>query len=75
MAEKLIERMATATGGDPRRIAALIETAPERYRGYTVPKKEPGKTRLIAEPPADLKRLQRWFAAQYLARLPVHRAA
>lgn len=75
MAVALIDQMAEVLGCRADRIAALLKSAPEQYRTYTIPKKEPGKTRLIAEPPRDLKTLQRWFAERYLARLPVHRAA
>ncbi len=75
MAASLIDQMATALKRPADRVEALVLAAPERYRTYTIPKKEPGKQRLIAEPPRDIKTLQRWFVERHLSRLPVHRAA
>ena len=75
MAGTLIDQMARVLKRPANRIEALLASAPERYKTYTIPKKEPGKTRLIAEPPREIKTLQRWFAERHLSRLPVHRAA
>ena len=75
MAGTLIDQMTRELKRPANRIGALLATAPERYKTYTIPKKEPGKTRLIAEPPGEIKTLQRWFAERHLSRLPVHRAA
>ena len=75
MAGTLIDQMARALKRPSDRIEALLATAPERYKTYTIPKKEPGRTRLIAEPPAEIKALQRWFVERHLSRLPIHRAA
>lgn len=75
MAGKLIDQMARALKRPGDRIEALLASAPGRYKTYTIPKKEPGKTRLIAEPPEEIKTLQRWFVERHLSRLPIHRAA
>ena len=75
MAGRLIDQMARVLKRSPDRIEALLADAPGRYRTYTIPKKAPGKTRLIAEPPEEIKTLQRWFVERHLSRLPVHRAA
>ena len=75
MARTLIEQMARELKRPADRVEALVISAPGRYRTYTIPKKETGKTRLIAEPPPEIKTLQRWFAERHLSRLPVHRAA
>ena len=75
MAGRLIEQMARALKRPAEKIETLVISAPGRYRTYTIPKKDSGKTRLIAEPPPEIKTLQRWFAERHLSRLPVHRAA
>ena len=75
VATRLIEQMARALKRPVDRTEELVRMAPTRYRTYTIPKKEPGKTRLIAEPPREIKALQRWFAETHLSRLPLHRAA
>ena len=75
MSGRLIDQMARALKRPADKIETLVISAPGRYRTYTIPKKDPGKTRLIAEPLPEIKTLQRWFVERHLSRLPVHRAA
>jgi retron-type reverse transcriptase len=53
----------------------LIRSAPYRYKVYDIPKREPGKTRTIAQPAREVKPLQYWVMENILSRFPVHPAA
>lgn len=56
----------------PRReLDTLVQTAPRRYKVYTILKRTGGR-RTIAHPARELKRVQRWLTSKFLSQLPVH---
>jgi len=56
-------------------IVYLIRSAPYRYKVYEIPKREPGKTRTIAQPAREIKPLQYWVMENILGDFPIHPAA
>lgn len=56
-------------------LARLVETAPLRYKEYSIPKKAPGEFRPIAQPSPEVKLLQRWLMNEVLKDFKVHDAA
>ena len=71
----LIERLQAAFPFSQREIALLIYTAPRRYKVHFIEKRNKRGKRLIAQPTAELKAVQRWIISAYLNQLPVHKAA
>jgi len=53
----------------------LILTAPRRYKIHYIEKRNGHGRRLIAQPTAELKAIQRWIISKYIAAMPVHEAA
>lgn len=53
----------------------LIRTAPHRYKVYSIPKRSQKGERVIAQPAAEVKILQRWLVERVLRDYPVHDAA
>ena len=53
----------------------LARSAPHRYKVYEIKKRQPTKTRTIAQPAREVKRLQYWVISAILKRFPVHSAA
>ena len=53
----------------------LARSAPYRYKVYEIKKRTPGKTRVIAQPAREVKRLQYWVIKNVLRRYPIHSAA
>ncbi|MBI3479211.1 MAG: RNA-directed DNA polymerase [Nitrosomonadales bacterium] len=53
----------------------LIFTASRRYKLHYIEKRHGRGKRLIAQPTAEIKLLQRWAIESYLSKLPIHRAA
>lgn len=53
----------------------LARSAPHRYKVYEIKKRQPNKTRTIAQPAREVKRLQYWVISEILQRLPIHSAA
>lgn len=72
---KLIERLLDAFPFSRREIDLLINTAPYRYKVHNIEKRNGRGKRLIAQPTAELKIVQRWLVTSYLRDLPVHDAA
>ncbi|MDB5776328.1 MAG: RNA-directed polymerase [Herbaspirillum sp.] len=71
----LKERLLAALPFSQDELILLTGTAPFRYKEYTIPKRQPGRYRKIAQPTPELKLLQRWLIANELQELPVHPAA
>lgn len=71
----LIERLQAAFPFSRREIELLINTAPRRYKVHFIEKRNGRGKRLIAQPTAELKSVQRWITSTYLDNLPVHPAA
>ena len=53
----------------------LALSAPHRYKVYEIKKRQPLKTRTIAQPAREVKRLQYWVITGILKRFPIHSAA
>ena len=71
----LIERLQAVFPFSQREIALLIYTAPRRYKIHFIEKRNDRGKRLIAQPTAELKAVQKWIISAYLNQLPVHKAA
>ena len=53
----------------------LIATAPSRYKVHEIEKRNGRGRRVIAQPTAEVKALQRFLLEEVIARLPIHDAA
>lgn len=53
----------------------LIFTASRRYKLHYIEKRNGRGKRLIAQPTAEIKLLQRWAIERYLSKLPIHKVA
>jgi RNA-directed DNA polymerase len=53
----------------------LAHSAPYRYKVYEIKKRQPLKTRTIAQPAREIKRLQYWIISNLLKNFPIHSAA
>lgn len=53
----------------------LICTAPRRYKVHFIEKRNGRGKRLIAQPTAELKAVQRWAITRFISKMPVHEAA
>jgi RNA-directed DNA polymerase len=56
-------------------VRVLLYTASRRYKLHYIEKRHGRGQRLIAQPTAEIKILQRWAVEKYLYLLPVHKAA
>jgi RNA-directed DNA polymerase len=68
-------QLGAATFLTQQELMTLIRSAPRRYKVYSVPKKNPGQFRIIAQPAREVKALQYWVMNNFLERFPVHPAA
>lgn len=71
MIDAVLRALSINLGLSSSEIARLIETAPERYKVYQIPKRH-GGTRTIAQPSSELKVIQRLVMKEVLSRCPVH---
>jgi hypothetical protein len=71
---RLIKTLVAASGLGLQDVRAIIETAPTRYKTYTIEKRSGGE-RLIAQPAREVKFLQRLFIEEFLESIPIHPAA
>lgn len=53
----------------------LVRSGPYRYKVYEIKKRQAGKTRTIAQPAREVKRLQYWVIENILNRYRIHPAA
>ncbi len=74
MTSKLYDFLTRELRIGDRELAALISSAPDRYKIYHIPKRTGGK-REIAHPSFELKIAQRSIINGYLKHLPVHPCA
>ncbi|WP_242116816.1 retron St85 family RNA-directed DNA polymerase [Sphingomonas lacusdianchii] len=74
MTSKLVEFLTRELRIGERELAALISSAPDRYKTYFIPKRSGGK-REIAHPAFELKIAQRAMINGFLKDLPVHPCA
>lgn len=70
-----IERAQSTFPLTPSEITRLVQTASRRYKEHTIEKRNGRGLRLIAQPSAEIKSLQRWAVGEYLSKLPIHDAA
>lgn len=56
-------------------LVQLVRTAPHRYKVYSIPKRSGKGDRVIAQPAAEVKLLQRWIVENVLVDYPVHDVA
>lgn len=72
---ELISCMQAAFPLTKAEIELMIQTAPSRYKVHFIEKRNGRGRRLIAQPTAEIKLVQRWIVDTYLISLPVHKAA
>lgn len=73
--EPLFERLLVLTPFSSRELGTLITTAPHRYKNHYIEKRNGRGKRLISQPTAELKFLQRLIIKRELSSLPIHDAA
>lgn len=71
----LIERIQSDFSLSLHDVQVLLFTASHRYKLHYIEKRHGRGRRLIAQPTAEIKILQRWAIEQYVAKLPIHKAA
>lgn len=71
---ELIRRMAVDLAMLPSHLAAIVRTAPLRYKIFEIPKKA-GGVREVAQPAREVKAIQRWLMRELADKLPTHDAA
>lgn len=67
----LIDRLQAQSGLSRSRLLHLSDTASERYKVYTIVKRDGGRRR-IAHPSRALKAIQRWINKVLILNFPVH---
>lgn len=72
---EIVERLQIAFPFSRREAELLIHTAPRRYKTHTIEKRNGRGLRLISQPTAELKLVQKWLVSNYLQSLPIHDAA
>ncbi|WP_101341904.1 retron St85 family RNA-directed DNA polymerase [Cereibacter azotoformans] len=70
----LTSLLASQSGLSHADVLRILNTAPKRYKIYSIPKRG-GGMREIAQPSREVKLLQRIFVDEVLTKLPVHSAA
>ncbi len=72
--DDLLSKLVKETGIMPIYLQAIANTAPKRYKDFYIEKRGKGK-RLISQPSAELKIVQRALIRVLLDKLPIHDAA
>jgi hypothetical protein len=75
VSQPLFERILSASPFSARELETLILTAPHRYKDHFIEKRNGRGKRLISQPTAEVKFLQRYLVRAELESLPVHPAA
>ncbi len=73
--EPLFERLLALSPLSRRELMVLVATAPNRYKDHYIEKRNGRGKRLISQPTAELKFLQRLLIDHELKDLPIHEAA
>lgn len=68
---QLFQRILDDTPFSEEELALLVLTAPTRYKDHYIQKRHGRGQRLISQPTAELKLVQRWLINTELARLPI----
>lgn len=71
----ILEELASKLLISTAELVAFVNTAPYRYKVYTIPKRNGRGVRVIAQPTEVLKVMQRMVLDSYLKGLPVHDCA
>ena len=71
----IIERIQSDFSLSMHDVRVLLYTAARRYKLHHIEKRHGRGKRLIAQPTAEIKMLQRWAIEKYINQLPVHKAA
>lgn len=71
----LFERLLALSPFSARELGILIATAPHRYKDHYIEKRNGRGKRLISQPTAELKFLQRLIVRHEFSSLPIHEAA
>lgn len=71
----IVERIQSDFSLSQHDARALVLTAAHRYKLHYIEKRHGRGRRLIAQPTAEIKLLQRWAIEVYINQLPVHKAA
>ena len=71
----IIERLRSDFSLSLHDARVLIFTAAYRYKLHYIEKRHGRGKRLIAQPTAEIKLLQRWAVEKYVDQLPIHKAA
>lgn len=72
---EIIERIRSDFSLSAHDVRVLLHTAAYRYKLHHIEKRHGRGKRLIAQPTAEIKILQRWAVDKYVAKLPIHKAA
>lgn len=72
---EIIERLQSDFSLSTRDVRVLLFTAAYRYKLHYIEKRHGRGKRLIAQPTAEIKLLQRWAIEKYVTQLPIHKAA
>ncbi len=72
---KLVLEISDAFGLSKHETMNIIRSAPHRYKSFKIRKRSSKKTRTVAQPAREVKKLQRWLVTGILQSLPVHDAA
>ena len=71
----IIERIQSDFSLSRHDVRVLLYTAAYRYKLHFIEKRHGRGKRLIAQPTAEIKMLQRWAIENYVSKLPIHKAA
>ncbi|MCK6190984.1 retron St85 family RNA-directed DNA polymerase [Pseudomonas sp. EYE_354] len=71
----ILEELASKLFISTAELVSFVNTAPYRYKVYSIPKRSGRGTRIIAQPTEVLKLMQRMVLDSYLKGLPVHDCA
>lgn len=71
----IFERIQSDFSLSTRDVRVLLFTAAYRYKLHYIEKRHGRGKRLIAQPTAEIKLLQRWAVEKYVIQLPIHKAA
>jgi len=73
--EPLFARLLALSPFSERELTVLIATAPTRYKSHYIEKRNGRGRRLISQPTAEIKFLQRLLVKHELSQLPLHKAS
>ncbi|HBQ88072.1 MAG TPA: RNA-directed DNA polymerase [Alcaligenes faecalis] len=71
----IIENLQKAYPLSKEEVEFFIQSAPRRYKVHHIEKRNGRGLRVIAQPTAELKIIQRWVTKKFINKLPVHDSA